>query len=221
MKDAVAPVEVSVIVTVSFAGGTARVNVADVLLETEIDEIVPAEDEKSVDAVSSVQTVLVPVAVIVIDVVAAPEVGLTASAGGATVVVPVSDVGSLTDSVPVDAPVVTTSVAAVSEVTVVETIDTPATPPRLNVVEPFTQSVRYPVSVSVTCPAWSAGIVAGDTLRVAGNVKYSSAEYRGRKIRHGLAASISCSAAVRTRFHAPNQYRSIVGVCPTFGLLPR
>jgi hypothetical protein len=76
-----------------------------------------------------------------------------------------------TVNVPVPEPVVTTTVAAVVELTDWDTTVTPVTPEIENVGEPgvpLDQEVPNPVSVSVMSPAWFAGIAEGETVKVGG-----------------------------------------------------
>src|SRR5262249_13365101 len=164
----VAPVDVSVMVRLPPAVPTVTATVpavSPVIVGVPIEAPVPPLTVNKPAAVSLVQSVLVPVSVTVWIELRLPNDGVIASAAVATDVapsaVPVTD--SVTKSVPVFAPVGTTTVAEVPDATFWFTLVTPVMPESVNTVEPV-HEVPVPVSVRVIFPECLAGIVEGETV---------------------------------------------------------
>ena len=134
---------------------TVRVKVAAVLLVTEIELMlapVPPETENRVEAVSKVQSVFVPVAVIVGVVPVPPLAGEIVKLAAAAVRAGETTPSTVIVNVPVPAPVVTVRVAAVPLLCVqlpFVTVVVPVTLFWTETVLPDVQLVPVPVSVRV------------------------------------------------------------------------
>src|SRR5271165_7618073 len=128
---------------------------------------VPPETENRVEAVSNVQSVFVPVAVIVgvVPVPPPPLVGEIVKLAVSTVRAGETTPSTVIVNVPVPAPVVTVRVAAVPLLCVqlpFVTVVVPVTLFWTETVLPDVQLVPVPVSVRVKLGVWLAGMVDGE-----------------------------------------------------------
>lgn len=184
---AVSPVGASVMVSVVAAEPVVSVNVADVFDETDIEDMlapVPPDRVNRPVAPSKLQTVFVPVAVIV----GAPPMFPVAGEIVNEAVPTVSDGDTIPSmvmvNVPAPAPVVTARVAAVPLVWVQVPFVTVVVPVTLfwtETVDPLVQLVPVPVRVSSIEPEWLAGIVDGETVNPVGG---AAAEMAAAKNAH-------------------------------------
>jgi len=167
---AVSVVGASVMVSVPAAEPVTRLNVAAVLLVTEVELMLapaPPETENSVAAISEDQSVFVPVAVTVVVWPVLLVVGEIVKAAASTVSDGLTRPSTVTVNVPVPAPVVTVRVAAVPLLWIhvpFVTVVVPVTEFWTVTVEPLVQLVLVPVRVSVMLPEWLAGTAPGETV---------------------------------------------------------
>jgi hypothetical protein len=184
VNEAVAVVLVSVIVSVAAVEPQVRSAVAEVFEVTvgvPMLAPVPPLSVNNPAAVSDNQSVFVPVSVIVPwqavvqpPLPGAPEFGEmeTVAVWMLSEAVAESALSEMVE-VPVPDPVVTTMVAAVVELTFWLTLVSPVSAESENTVVPLFHAVLLPARVSVIFPLWFAGIVLGDTVKLAPPAEYS------------------------------------------------